>query len=450
MLRGDLGPEHCRTPRSIRIFEDLPQRACQVLRRRPLERHRPRHAQPHAPGRVVELVVRQRRWLSDREFAEGFALAQSLPGTPSGNTATYIGALLHGWWGAAAATVGFILPSFLMMIGLAIGYAEFRNLPDTERLFHGLNAAVVALILATAWRIGRRAVTSRWHGWVAAAALALSIVGTPTLEIVIVAGLVGIFVDAFADRRRQQLRRIHRHAQRRCMRRAELEQRGLEGGFPRPVGVESEETLRPEAATPDSGGSATLRAAAVVAAVIPLAVQLATLAALATIFLRVGAVTFGGGFVMIPVIQQSVVEGQHWLTQQEFADATALGQITPGPVLITATFVGYRVAGFAGALVATVAVFAPSFLMTVVAASSLRRFQSNPQVQAFLRGITPAVVGLLVAAAWSIGVAGIHTWIGLSIAVVALVVLLRFSANAFVLVFGAGLARYLAYLVLGF
>src|SRR5258705_3152200 len=118
---------------------------------------------------------------------------------------------------------------------------------------------------------------------------------------------------------------------------------------------------------------------------------------------------------MILLIKPEVVKARHWLTHQEFADATALGQITPGPVLITATFVGYRVAGTLGALVATVSVFLPSFLMTIAAGSSLKRFRSNEAVQSFLMGVTPAVVGLLVAAALSMGRAGIHSWIGLTL-----------------------------------
>jgi len=129
------------------------------------------------------------------------------------------------------------------------------------------------------------------------------------------------------------------------------------------------------------------------------------------------------------LIESEVVRTNHWLTHQEFADATALGQITPGPVLITATFIGYRVAGTLGALVATIAVFLPAFLMTIAAGSSLRRFRSNRQVQAFLRGVTPAVVGLLAAAAWSIGRAGVHTWVGITIAAIAVVILLRYRPN---------------------
>ena len=167
------------------------------------------------------------------------------------------------------------------------------------------------------------------------------------------------------------------------------------------------------------------------------------------IFLRIGAVTFGGGFVMIPEIENEVVNSHQWLTHQEFADATALGQITPGPVLIMATFVGYRVAGIFGALLSTLCVFLPSFLMTIAAGSSFRRFRANRQMQAFLRGVAPAVTGLLVAAAWSVARSGIHTIIGATMALVILVILLRYRPNAFWVLMGAGVFRFLLALVIG-
>ena len=151
---------------------------------------------------------------------------------------------------------------------------------------------------------------------------------------------------------------------------------------------------------------------------------------------------------MIPEIENEVVNSHHWLTHQEFADATALGQITPGPVLIMATFVGYRVAGTIGALLSTICVFLPSFLMTIAAGSSLRRFRTNRQTQAFLHGVAPAVAGLLVAAVWSVARAGIHTVIGASMAAIILVILLRFRPNPFWILIGAGLFRYAMALVL--
>lgn len=180
----------------------------------------------------------------------------------------------------------------------------------------------------------------------------------------------------------------------------------------------------------------------------PVLAKLGLLVALSTVFLRMGAVTFGGGFVMIPLIEAEVVNSNHWLTHQEFADATALGQITPGPVLITATFIGYKVAGTLGALVATISIFLPSFLLTIVAGSSLSRFRTSAVVQSFLRGVTPAVVGLLVAAALSIGRAGIHTWVGVVIAMAAVAILIRYRPNAFWIILGAGVIRFLIGLIL--
>jgi len=174
----------------------------------------------------------------------------------------------------------------------------------------------------------------------------------------------------------------------------------------------------------------------------PIMAKLGLLLTIASIFLRIGAVTFGGGYVMVPLIESEVVHAHGWITHREFVEAFALGQVTPGPVLVTATFIGYRVAGTLGALVATVSIFLPSLVLTVVAGSSLRRFRANRQVQAFLRGVTPAVVGLLVAAAWTTGRAGIHTWVGLSIALVAASALLRYRLNPFLVMLGAVALRF--------
>src|SRR5262249_29733600 len=181
--------------------------------------------------------------------------------------------------------------------------------------------------------------------------------------------------------------------------------------------------------------------------VVPFFTKLGLALSVSFIFLRIGAVTFGGGYVMIPEIENEVVNSHQWLTHQEFADAAALGQITPGPVLIMATFIGYRVAGFLGALFSTLCVFLPSFLMTIAAGSSFRRFRTNRQMQAFLRGVAPAVTGLLIAAAWSVARSGIHTVIGATMAVVILVILLRYRPNALWVLMGAGAFRFLVALV---
>lgn len=372
-------------------------------------------------AQIRALAVRKRRWMTDSEFAEAVALAQSLPGTSAGNSVTYIGLRLRGWRGAAVAMSGFILPSMLIMIGLAIVYKHVRTFSDTQRFFHGLNGAVVALILVTAWRMGKNILTERWQWLLAVLAfLAVAVLHATVLEVVFAAGLVGIYIDSFGEKQWQRLRNLRSFVTRRRSRvRARLARQRRRS---------KQETLR---------------SISVFAIAMPVAAKLGLLLTLSAIFLRMGSVTFGGGLVMLPLIESEVVNNHQWLTHQEFADATALGQITPGPVLITATFIGYRVAGTLGALVATISIFLPAFLMTIAAASSLRRFRSNEQVQSFLRGISPAVVGLLVAAALSVGRAGIHTWVGLSIMIVAVFTLIRFRPNAFWVILGAGVIRYL-------
>ncbi|HYY95227.1 MAG TPA: chromate transporter [Pyrinomonadaceae bacterium] len=470
------------------------------------------------------LALQKRRWFTEHEFAEGLALAQSLPGSMANNVAAYVGLRLRGWRGAAVAVAGLVLPSMLLMILLAILYRHLREFPDTERLFHGLNAAVVALIAVTAWRIGRSTLSKPWQWYIAVfSCLSVIIFEATVIEVVLVSGLAGIYIDSFAERRWQRWRRIRHIASLRRARLEELEGRAFVGGYltravadehvrqtvgetvateerkaerrpqrmekvrervrqwrrARREGEQGADGRRPEAgaggrrpereaggrrrerkagrSTEESaderegsestrGGRAgtRLRSLAPVALLtaMPVMLKLGLLLTLASIFLRIGTVTFGGGFVMVPLIESEVVNARHWLTHQEFVEAFALGQITPGPVLITATFIGYRVAGTLGALVATVSIFLPSLCLTIAAGSSLRRFRANRQVQAFLRGVTPAVVGLLVAAAWSIGRAGVHTWVGVGLAVAAAFVLLRYRVNPFLVMLGAAVLRF--------
>jgi chromate transporter len=413
-------------------------------------------------SQIRSLVVHQRRWLTEQDFAAGFALAQSLPGTAAGNTATYVGLRLRGWRGAAVAITGFILPSMLMMIVLAILYRHLRYLPDTDRLFRGLNAAVVALVIVTAWRIGHTTLYKPWQ-WLLAvvSCLVVAFFSATVIEVVLAAGLIGIFIDSFAEKQLRKLGQLQGIASRRKRisarltlqrRRRRLRETRFVGGYLTRAMAEERvrraalaETRAKEKDEKKDDGSK-LRSAVLFGASMPIFAKVGLLLMLSTIFLRMGAVTFGGGFVMIPLIEAEVVDAHHWLTHQEFVDAAALGQITPGPVLIMATFIGYRVAGTLGAIVATVSIFLPSFLMTVVAGSSLARFHTNKIVQSFLKGVTPAVVGLLVAAGISIGRSGIHTWIGLLIAIAAGFVLIRYRPNAIWVILGAGLLRF----VIGF
>jgi chromate transporter len=406
-------------------------------------------------AQIRTLAVQERRWLTEQEFASGFALGQTLPGTAAGNVATYVGLRLRGWRGAGVSIAGFILPSMLMMIVLAILYRHLRYLPDTDRLFHGLNAAVVALIIVTAWRMGRNSLIKPWQ-WLLAvvSCVVVAFFSATVIEVVLAAGLVGIFIDSFAEKQLRKLGQLQgvtsrrkRIAARVTLRRRKRRERATHfvGGYL--TRAMAEERVRraaeeSEAANEvDEPPTKKFRSLILFGAAMPILTKIALLLTLSTIFLRIGAITFGGGFVMIPLIEAEVVDSHHWLTHQEFVDATALGQVTPGPVLITATFIGYRVAGTLGALVATVSIFLPSFLMTVIAGSSLARFHTNKIVQSFLKGVTPAVVGLLVAAGISVGRAGLHSWVGLLIAIVAGAVLVKYRPSAIWVILGAGLVR---------
>jgi len=395
-------------------------------------------------AQIRTLTVRKRRWITDSEFAEAVALAQSLPGTSAGNSVTYIGVRLRGWRGATVAMCGFILPSMLIMIVLAIMYKHLHTLSGSEQFFHGLNGAVVALILVTAWRMGKNILTARWQWLLAVLAfLAVAILNATVLEVVFAAGLIGIYVDSIAEKQLRQLRDLRTIVARRRTRirtRLAKQRRTRKQSLFRSYlsRRSNDQTLDDE----EREESTTFRSIGLFALAMPLIAKLGLLLTLSAIFLRIGTVTFGGGLVMAPLIESEVVDTHHWLTHQEFADAFALGQITPGPVLITATFVGYRVAGTLGALVATVSIFLPAFLLTIAAASSLRRFRNNEQVQSFLRGVSPAVVGLLVAAALSMGRAGIHSWVGIAIMLLAIFTLIRYRPNPFWVLFGAGMLRF--------
>jgi chromate transporter len=425
-------------------------------------------------SQIRHVVVLERRWLSEQDFVEALALGQSLPGTSAGNAVTYIGYRLRGWRGAAASLSAFILPSMFMMIALALFYDRFRALPNTEQLFHGFNAAVVALIAVTAWRMGKQTVSLPWQRiLMILSCVAVVIFKATVVEVILLSGLVGIGIETFRGKQLTRLERIRGFASRRQQRirsrlvarrtkphkffggylteamAEERLRRMSEAGITQPDELDDyERDAFDEAESAETDVGPAKKSSAFFLLAIPGVAKLGLALSLAFIFLRIGSVTFGGGFVMIPEIEAEVVNSHHWLTHQEFADATALGQITPGPVLIMATFVGFRVAGFLGALFSTICVFLPSFLMTIAAGSSFRRFRTNRQMQAFLRGVAPAVAGLLVAAAWSVGRSGIHSIIGVTMAAIILIILLKYRANAFWVLIGAGVFRYLLALAL--
>src|SRR5437660_11376841 len=170
-------------------------------------------------AQIRHLVVLERRWLGEHDFVEALALGQSLPGTSAGNAVTYLGFRLRGWRGATVSLLGFILPSTLIMIGLAVFYDRFRALPKTEQLFHGFNAAVVALIAVTAWRMGRHTSSKSWQRILIVLSFAAVILLRATVvEVILISGLIGIGIESFVEPRLPRLDRIRSFAMRRQQR----------------------------------------------------------------------------------------------------------------------------------------------------------------------------------------------------------------------------------------
>lgn len=419
-------------------------------------------------AQIRSLVVSERQWLSEEEFLDAVSLAQSLPGANAANAITYIGLRLAGLRGAVVSVVAFILPSFLMMIGLTVVHHQLQHLTEIQSIFQGLTAAVVGLIAATTIRLAKTAITRQWHlvlGLITA--ILLIFTGATVVEVVLLAGITGILIQSFSEGKAGALHQpgldsqaslqrtvhaaiIERHARRRA---AEIVAR--RGDFAADCHVVSalpeahnREPVEDDQPSPSQSTaekpSTKLRLLAWPLLALPLLANFATIWQLVVIFLRAGAVTFGGGFVMIPHLELEIVDTRHWLPPQAFADGMTFGQITPGPVLITATFIGWKVAGLAGAVAATIAAFLPAFVMTVIAGTWLDHFRANHQVQAFLAGVAPAVVGMIAAAGVSLARTGLRSTLGYGVATLAFLLLLRVRINPVLIILGCGALQLIA------
>ncbi|HEY6866573.1 MAG TPA: chromate efflux transporter [Candidatus Eisenbacteria bacterium] len=372
-------------------------------------------------AQIENRFVSRRRWIGEEEFLEAAALAQSLPGAVGVNALGFIGLGLGSVATALALVGGFILPSFILLLGFALLYPSLRQVPAIDRVLHFITPAAAGLVAATALMLAGRGALRPWGrrgGWrglgeraapvaiALAAFVGVAFLGFGVVEAVLIAGLIGL-VRQLSQGFLQALGSPEAHWGNLRRRIGEALQRGSRKG-------------RPWWRGPDDGDVLAVAPIAAWPALVAWPARLAQLGSLAGIFLRAGALTFGGGFVMIPLLEAELVNARHWLSPHVFAQAMALGQVTPGPVVITATFVGYAVAGLAGALLSTIAVFLPSFLMTWAVGRQVERFRSTAAVQGFLQGVQPAVVGLMLAAAVAIARNGITDRAGAIMAAAAL------------------------------
>lgn len=307
-------------------------------------------------------LVDTRRWISPQEYDEGLAIATACPGPLAYQLGIYCGYVLRGLGGAIAAAIAFAVAPFIIVVVAGWFYVRYENAWEVRGLFYGVGPVVVALIVKACWNLAQKTIKKDVLAWaMAAVACAITLVVQRELTVIFVAaGIVGIFL--FARPGTPSL-----------------------GGGTRPAKPVVSRSVSPLFGALALGGSG----------VLPLQ--------LFWFFFRTGLLVFGSGLVIVPFLKAYVVDQYHWLGERQFLDSVAIGMMTPGPVVITATFVGYLMSGLAGAFAATVGIFSPSFLFTVIGTPLLRRYRSNSRLQGFVRGVTVAVVGVLVGTSYLVG-----------------------------------------------
>ena len=380
---------------------------------------------------IHSLLVRKRRWMTDREFTNTTTVAQMLPGGAAANAMAYAGLRFSGMPGALLGYVGFVLPGWIAVMALAFLYVHYGTTPDVATLLGGFNAAVVGIIGSITLKLAKTAVARLWQMGVAAGALLLSVLGDAAPgEVALLAIAVGLAVDLGTKRARLYAMERRRSRERREGP-AVLPEEGIT------LGGSKDSPKKP----PDELRVATWT---VFAAITAIALHVpgvdAELIRIAFSFFRTGLGAYGGGFAIVPHLKQ-VVAREHWITERQFADAVAIGKLTPGPVLLLATFIGYLRQGWLGAVVATIAIFSAPFALVALAGTWLDRIRSRRPVRAALRGLTPAVLGLMAAAVISLGDT-INGEGEIAIAVAVALTLSRFEINPAVMLALGGVARF--------
>ncbi|MBS0367110.1 MAG: chromate efflux transporter [Proteobacteria bacterium] len=361
-------------------------------------------------GQMERELVAGRGWLTREQMREVIAVCQSLPGPLAIQVGIFISYLRGGQRGAWAGGWAFILPNFIIVAALGALYVHFGGLQFITAVFYGVSPAVIALILHSCYRLAKLGMED-WLQWtLAAACLAVTVVLQAEVALLFIgAGIVGILYYGTALRGRGGS--AHSAA------------------MPLLAGAwgEPNNTATPIAATP-TAIAIPVAGATPIASATPIATG-TTLAKLLLFFLKAGALTFGSGLVIVPFLQQGVVREYGWLNEHDFLVAVAVGMVSPGPVVITATFVGYLVAGLAGAVAATVGIFLPSFLLVLIAAPILARHRTNPNVQGFIKGAYAAAIGTILGACILLGRIAIGDWFTVIVGSVALAVLFRWKVS---------------------
>jgi chromate transporter len=313
---------------------------------------------PAIMGIMQAELQEKRQWVSKERFVEGLSLVNMLPGATATQLSIFLGYARGGWWGGLLGGMCFVVPGFVVLLVLTMGYAALGVTPVLRGALYGLGPVVMGIYLVAVYRLGQAAMSARSQVLIAIAAAAATLASPlGVASILLLAGGVGLWV--FHSRKLGMVVLVSLGA---CL--AVVHVIARTAAVPIVVAAPGEPTP-------------------------------ASLVQIGAYLLKVGALTFGGGLSMIAFMQEQVVSQFHWLTPEEFIDGLALGQFTPGPILMVAAYVGYKVAGVTGAVVAGAAAFLPSFVMMLAILPALDRVRKLMWTRAALRGIAPAVIGVL-------------------------------------------------------
>ena len=337
-------------------------------------------------------VVRRRRWMTRDEFLDLLGAANLIPGPNSTELAIHVGHRQAGWAGLVVAGASFILPAALIVTAFAWAYVRYGSLPEVAGILYGVKPVIIVIVLQALWSLGKTAIKTKFLAAIGLAGVALTWLGVHELLILAGAGLLVALVRTFARRNDRRL---------------------LSVGFA---------FLLQSTATATSTFG---------------------LLPLFLFFLKVGAILYGSGYVLLAFIRADLVERWHWLTESQLLDAIAVGQVTPGPVFTTATFIGYVLGGFQGAIVATLGIFLPAFCFVALSGPLVPRIRRSPAAGAFLDGVNVAALSLMVVVTYQLGRASLVDIKTLLIGLISGFLLFGFRVNSAWLVLGGAIAGWI-------
>ena len=345
-------------------------------------------------GIMHDEVVIRRKWLTDEEFLDLLGATNLIPGPNSTEMAIHIGYLRAGWMGLIAAGFCFVAPATLIVLGLSWLYVQYGTTPQLEWLMYGIKPVVIAIIAQALWTLGSKAFKNKWLALIGVTVFALYFVGFNEIALLFAGGFIVMFISNI-----QRLRKIN-----------------------------------PAVLLPLGG--------AVLTQAIPF-----SLATLFFIFLKIGSVLYGSGYVLLAFLRNDFVLRLGWLTDQQLIDAVAIGQVTPGPLFTAATFIGYILGGTSGALLATLGIFLPSFIFVAISNPLIPKIRNSTWMSSLLDGVNASSLGLMAAVTAQLSFSSLTDFPTVLIAVASLILLLRYKINSTWLIAGGALTGFMMSLI---